>query len=284
MKIIKITAGFLFLALAFLPLSSFASSDLRVVNYKLNGKEENARLDSSAGGKVGIEINANAPVKFNTIALCATADTVCNRTTAVKYFTKTDALTSTVSKEWDGKTSKGAVAPNGDYKIRVTMKDESGTEKIQELSPYVIMIGSTISSVSSSPNSKSSDASSQSKSASSTVSQSNLDNDPVVKKIRDFIANGGRESIETASATYKSEVKKPIDKDKKMIINNSINTVLIKTKKIEMNKEDLFSSSTKQTSVVVSSEESSHSSFIWKIINLPLAGFNLVKRLFYSGN
>ncbi|MEK7066547.1 MAG: PKD domain-containing protein, partial [Patescibacteria group bacterium] len=68
----------------------------------------------------------------------------CIRSTAVKYFTQTDFSTS-VRKEWDGKTSKGVIVSDGDYKIKVTMKDESEQENSQELSPYVISIDSNFS-------------------------------------------------------------------------------------------------------------------------------------------
>ncbi len=291
MKIIRITASFLFLMLAFLPLLGFASSDSHIVNYKLNGKEERVKFNSSvAGDKISIEINANVPVKFNTIALCSSNDNVCNRATAVKYFTKTDAFVPSVSKEWDGKTSKGAVVTKGDYKIKVTMKDADGIEKIQELKPYLISVDSLVFNVSNVSDSKSSPVSgslssqSQSSSSFATASQSNLDNDPVVKKIRDFIANGNRKSGGVEITENIAVEKSPSLQNAKSPSDNSVKPNAAKFKKIKQEKEETISTSTNQVAEIVLSEDSNHESFIWKILNLPFSGFNLIKRLFYSGN
>ncbi|MEK7166062.1 MAG: hypothetical protein AAB874_04630, partial [Patescibacteria group bacterium] len=124
--------------------SASASSLPQIVSYKIDGKQENARINPLRGDTVKFEISANVPVKFNTIALCSTSDTVCSRVTAVKYFTQTD-FAPTVSKEWNGKTSKDVIVQDGDYKIKVTMKDEAGQENIQELSPYIITTDSNYS-------------------------------------------------------------------------------------------------------------------------------------------
>lgn len=143
MKNIKIKTVFLPLMFALFPFFVFASLSPQVSGYKIDGKQESVKLNPSRGDTASIEINANVPVKFNTIALCATTDAVCSRATAVKYFTQTDFALS-VSKEWDGKTSKDAIVPDGDYKIKVTMKDETGQENIQELTPYIITIDSSL--------------------------------------------------------------------------------------------------------------------------------------------
>lgn len=137
----------LFLACLAITIFSFSSLVLaapEVTSYKIDGKQESAKLNPSLGGTVGIEISANVPVKFNTVAICSVGDSVCSRTTAVKYFTQTD-FASSVSKEWNGKTSKDAIVSDGDYKIKVTMKDQSDQENIQELSPYIIAIDSNFS-------------------------------------------------------------------------------------------------------------------------------------------
>lgn len=160
-----------FLIITIFSFSTSALASLEVVSYKINGKQESAKFNPSvADSKVSIEINANVPVKWNTISLCAVTDSVCNRTTAVKYFTKTDSFSPSVSKDWDGKTSKEVVVSGGDYKIKITIKDESGTENIQDLSPYIITIDSNfsgnISSESSSSVSKNSSSQSQSASPS----------------------------------------------------------------------------------------------------------------------
>lgn len=168
----------LFITSLIITVFSFSSSVLaapEVVSYKIDGKQESTRINPSWGDVVKFEISANVPVKFNTIAVCATSDTVCSRATAVKYFTQTD-FASLVSKEWNGKTSKDAIVADGDYKIKVTMKDETEQENIQELSPYIITIDSSFaggSGGSSSSVSQSSSASVQSgQSSSSSISSS----------------------------------------------------------------------------------------------------------------
>ncbi|MBU6431582.1 MAG: PKD domain-containing protein [Patescibacteria group bacterium] len=147
--------------------SAYASEAPLIANYKLNGKEESAKFNPSRNNVVSIEINANVPVKFNTIALCSSGDVVCSRTTAVKYFTQTADFALSVSRDWDGKTSKGMAVQDGDYKIKATIKDESGAENIQELSPYAITVdlnygSSSGGSSSSSSSSKNSSSESQS--------------------------------------------------------------------------------------------------------------------------
>lgn len=144
----KVTILFPFFS-TFLFVSLFSFSELakasllpQVSSYKIGGKQESVRLNPSRDDVVSLEINANIPVKFNTIAICVTNDAVCSRTTAVKYFTQTD-FASLVNKEWNGKTSKGEIVPDGDYKIKVTIKDETEQENIQELSPYIITIDSS---------------------------------------------------------------------------------------------------------------------------------------------
>lgn len=117
----------------------------QVTNYKLNGKEENARINPSRGDVVSIEINTNVPVKFSRIAICKVADSNCNDTFSVRYFTKTtDPHISSVTRDWNGKTNEGVIVPDGDYQITVKMKDEISAEYkyIQRLSPYVITIDS----------------------------------------------------------------------------------------------------------------------------------------------
>lgn len=285
MKTIKF---FSFITFIFLPLFAFATP--QIVSYKLNGKEENARFSVFvAGDKVNIEVSANVPVKFNTIALCVVADSVCNRSTAVKYFTKTDVFVPSVGKEWDGKTNKGATVAKGDYKIKVTMKDVVGTEKIQELSPYVITVDLPISDASSTSGSKSSvDVESsfeQLRFASSSVSQSNLDNDPIVKKIRDFIANRSGESREiVTSARNNAVIKSSSNQNKKTQDDNSGATTPTKFKKTKSEKRETVSVPIIQAGEVVLSEDSDHESFIWRILNLPFVGVSFIIELFYSGN
>ena len=148
MKMMKFKVVILSLVFTtFLSFSASAFAAPEVTGYKLNGKEESVRLNPSRGDVVSIEINANVLVKFNTIALCSVSNAVCDRTEAGKidrYFTQTTSSTSVI-KPWDGKTSSGVAIPDGDYKIKVTMKDGEGVEKIQELSPYIITLDSSFS-------------------------------------------------------------------------------------------------------------------------------------------
>lgn len=131
---------------AFFSFETLAYAAPQVMNYKLNGKEESARLNPSRGDAVNIEINTNVPVKFSRISLCKVVEIVCDDNHDVRYFTKTtDLYISSFIKPWDGKTTDGIAVPDGDYKIKVKMKDETSTEYkyTQELSPYIITIDSS---------------------------------------------------------------------------------------------------------------------------------------------
>lgn len=152
-----------------------------VVSYKLNGKEESAKLNPSRGDVVSIEINTDVSVKFSRIYICKVADSKCNDDddSSVIWFTKTDdPYISSVIKSWDGKPSdakksRGVTVSDGDYKIKVKMKDEVSTEYkyIQELSSNVITIDSSFSGGSGGSSSASSENSS---SQPSTVSSDTL--------------------------------------------------------------------------------------------------------------
>jgi len=111
-----------------------------VTELKLNGTGNNAELDPSGDWKVDIALSANEPVKWNTISICATSDSVCNRTSAVKYFTQTSNFTTSAAKSWNGQTTSKNPVANGDYKIKVTAKNEAGEETIKEFSSPVITI------------------------------------------------------------------------------------------------------------------------------------------------
>ena len=214
------------LIITFLSFSSSALAAPEVVSYKLNGKEENTKLNPSvADSKISIEINTNIPVKFNTIALCVVTDDVCSRTTAVKYFTKTDSYTSSVSKDWDGKTSKGVSVSEGGYKIKVTIKDEAGAENIKDLSPYIITIDSSFSggsdgsvsvsseNSSSQPSSASSDTPSPGVSSFISTHSSPEDLSSPSKSSARFEASSGRDRLAYSGApiVFDGEVLVPKD-------------------------------------------------------------------------
>lgn len=149
MKIFKLKTAILFSTFLFFGFLSPVLAAPEVVSYKIDGKQESARINPSRGDVVSIEINTNAPVKFSRIAICKVDDsTDSNCSDGVRYFTyskKDDPHILSITKLWDGKTTDGIVVLDGDYKIKVKMKDEISTEYkyIQELSPYIITIDSS---------------------------------------------------------------------------------------------------------------------------------------------
>lgn len=170
-----------FIFASFLSFSTVAFAiEPKVDSYKLNGKEESVKLNPSLGDVVSIEIGTNVLVKFSRIYVCKSEDGVCDDESSLIYFTKTnDPFVSSVVKLWDGKPSdtkksKGMTVSDGDYKIKVKMKDEISTEYkyIQELSPYIITIDSNFSGGSGGSSSSSSVSSESSSSQSLPVSSS----------------------------------------------------------------------------------------------------------------
>lgn len=133
---------FLLLSIFLVPSISNASI---VTSYKLNGEAKSINFNP-ATDKVSIAIETSVPVSFSTIAICVTSDSVCSRSTSVKYFTQTGAYITTVSKDWDGKTGGASPTqvPDGDYKLRLTMKDSGGASIDEILDTYLIKVSSTI--------------------------------------------------------------------------------------------------------------------------------------------
>lgn len=111
------------------------------IDYQLNNLPATANLPADGSGAVTINLTAAVPVKWNTIAICAVADAICNRTTAVKYFTQTTTYSSTAIKSWTGARSDDTIVLAGEYKLKVTVKNEADEETIAELSPYLITVG-----------------------------------------------------------------------------------------------------------------------------------------------
>ncbi len=122
-----IAASFIFIGTK----NSYADTNISL--FTLNGSAEDMSFNPQSGEKMTIGITTNTPVKFNTIAICSLSDEVCSRTTAVKYFTQTSSYSSSVSKDWDGKS--GGSSPDfvaeGIYKVNITMADESGGSYIE---------------------------------------------------------------------------------------------------------------------------------------------------------
>jgi|GEM_PF-6781387 len=127
---------------AFFPGLIFASS-ANITQCLLNGSSGKVTFDAANGKTSPLKISlvTDRPVKYSTLAICLVSDAVCSRTTAVKYFTSSD-LATTLAKEWDGKTggSNPAVVSDGDYRLKATMKDDSGADTTQDLSAQVISV------------------------------------------------------------------------------------------------------------------------------------------------
>ena len=120
---------FLVLFCSVWPIISLATPTID--HYTLNRKSETVIFNAADGeaNPLHIEIVASEPVTFSTIAICLTSDSVCSRTTAMKYFTQTGSSTS-VAKDWNGKTggSNPTLVSDSDYRLRVTMKDQAGVD------------------------------------------------------------------------------------------------------------------------------------------------------------
>ncbi len=112
-----------------------------VSDFRLNGETVDASLNPGRNDTVEISLTTDTPVKFNTIAICTAADSVCSRSTAVKYFSQTDSFTTGSVKSWDGKKSSGEVVTDGNYKVKVTLAVEgvSGTSVVTLDSPRIII-------------------------------------------------------------------------------------------------------------------------------------------------
>ncbi|MDO8183701.1 MAG: lamin tail domain-containing protein [bacterium] len=134
----KQLAGF---SLVLFLIPSLALALTTITGETLNGAAASATINlNDAESKVDINLTASEPVKWNTIAICLVSDTVCSRTTAVKYFTSTSAYANSVLKTWDGHKSDGEAVAVGDYKIKVTLKNESEEESMVELTDYLIKV------------------------------------------------------------------------------------------------------------------------------------------------
>jgi len=112
-----------------------------VSSYTLNGLSESVTFNPNAD-PVTIDILTNIPVSFSTIAICSVNDSVCGRSTAVKYFTQT-APSSSALKIWNGKTSADIIVPDGEYKIKLTSKVGSNDPVTEDLTPYIIIVSSS---------------------------------------------------------------------------------------------------------------------------------------------
>lgn len=131
-----VVAAFLFL----FPVGALAEAP-KISSFLLNSKAENVTFNPNNGEKMNISITTDKPVKFNTVAVCLANDSVCSRSTSVKYFVQYDSFSVSISKDWDGKTggSSPVIIGTGEYKIKATIKDESG-EEANEFGQFSILV------------------------------------------------------------------------------------------------------------------------------------------------
>ena len=134
----KILAIFVFLVM-FVPAVALADGP-KVESFQLHGQTGSITFNPLTGDDSALNfvITADVEVKFTTIAICKEDDDICNRTSSFKYFSTT-VLATSVTKTWDGKNSKGAYPENGNYKIKVTMKDSNDITAEEFLSALIII-------------------------------------------------------------------------------------------------------------------------------------------------
>jgi hypothetical protein len=133
MKNLMKTALFLSAIMVVFFVSNFVSNNIaqasvpQVTECKLNNINQNFTFNPN-DSTLSVDILSDQSVKFNTISICNNDDSVCSRTTAVKYFTYTSSYLQIVNKIWDGKTggSSPVFVSTGVYKIRVTLANEGG--------------------------------------------------------------------------------------------------------------------------------------------------------------
>lgn len=133
MKIFKNFLVFLFTIVAIFFGASVLNSQMvfasvpQIAECKLNNLNQNVTFNPN-NSTLSIDVLTDQPVKFNTISICQESDSVCSRTTAVKYFTYTSSYLETVNKVWDGKTggSSSTLVSDGTYKIRATLANQGG--------------------------------------------------------------------------------------------------------------------------------------------------------------
>jgi hypothetical protein len=112
-------------------------------------------------------------------------------------------------------------------------------------------------------------------------SDSNFDNDPAVKKIREFIASGGKTASDNGTIVSKNNLIAQAGKASS--VGNVGGKSSEKNKEISVSKIDEFFSSSTQAAAAASNQ-APRRGFIRSFINLPSSGLGLIKRLFYSGN
>ena len=146
---------------------AFASPSIS--SFLLNGTPQNVTFNPNNSESVSIEVKSNTPVKFTRLYICSESQT-CNGTSGnyTKYFTQTD-ISDTITKSWDGKNSSGAIVSEGEYKVMVSMIEDSNPA-VTEFGQYLIFVdfSNTSSTTTSSTNSTSTNENSTSTTTTST--------------------------------------------------------------------------------------------------------------------
>ena len=98
----------------------------QVTDCKFDNTSQNTTFNPN-NSTLSIDISSDQAVKFNTISMCHSDDSVCSRTTAVKYFTNTSSYLQTINKIWDGKTggSSPTLVSAGTYRVRATVANQA---------------------------------------------------------------------------------------------------------------------------------------------------------------
>lgn len=182
------------------------AGDPSIISFILNESSSNATFNPNNEEKVLITISTDIPVKFNTVAICMASDTVCSRTTSVKYFTQTSSFLNSLSKEWDGKTggTNPSIVEAGEYKVKATIKDESGVENIQ-FGQYSIFVDFSGISTTTSTTTYSTGTTTQSTSTSQTATTTNTQ--VVTKTIVKYVStHSSPEDLSEYSGISKFEI------------------------------------------------------------------------------
>jgi hypothetical protein len=113
-----------------------------VTSYTFNGNQGNVTVSPTSTNPLSIIINASEPVNWMSIKIERESDH-----TFYKMFQSGKGCvdgTDTCTKVWDGTLSSGGLIQNGDYRIKLHMKDLSNNEFYDYLSPYVVTVNTTL--------------------------------------------------------------------------------------------------------------------------------------------
>ena len=107
-----------------------------VTGYTLDGDTSDVYFNPNSDS-VNVSINTDEAVKFNRIYVCSSGDVVCEDGTAPKWFTQIDSYSTNALKTWDGHDNGGVIVTDGNYKLKVKIKDVAGNEMIRTLTDVI---------------------------------------------------------------------------------------------------------------------------------------------------